>query len=173
MEKRSDLKKIVFTGPECSGKTQLSKQIAEHFGLIWIEEYARQYLNNLNRLYNYSDLREIAQGQLNLEKQYSNNDFMICDTNLQVIKLWSIIKFSKCDPFILTNQDHQALYILCKPDFKWVSDPLRESPKERDQIFNLYKRDLEENKMDFMIIEGSNKKRFELINKLISDMLIN
>jgi len=172
MEKRSYVKKIVFTGPECSGKTQLSKQVAKHFSLIWVKEYARQYLNNLGRLYNYSDLKKIAQGQLNLEKQYSNNDFLICDTNLQVIKLWSIIKFSKCDPFILNNQDHQALYVLCKPDFEWVFDPLREDPKKRDQIFNYYKKDLKENGMDFIIVEGSNNKRFELLKKIISNMLI-
>ena len=93
MEKRSYIKKIVFTGPECSGKTQLSKQIAKHFGLIWVKEYARQYLNNLGRLYNYSDLKKIAQGQLNLEKQYSNNDLLICDTNLQVIKYGVLLNF--------------------------------------------------------------------------------
>ena len=68
---------------------------------------------------------------------------------------------SICDPFILNNQDHQALYVLCKPDFEWVFDPLREDPKKRDQIFNYYKKELKENGMDFIIVEGSNNKRFD------------
>ena len=59
------MKKIVFTGPECSGKTTLSKEIAKHFNLVWVQEYARQYLENLERSYNYYDLKKIAQGQFN------------------------------------------------------------------------------------------------------------
>ena len=165
------MKKIVFTGPECSGKTKLSQEIAKHFNLIWVEEYARQYLHNLQRAYKYSDLKKIAQGQLQLEKKLKKNQFSICDTNLQVIKLWSIIKFGKCDPFILNNQDFNALYVLCKPDFKWAFDPLRENPENRKEIFNLYLKDLTENNMDFIIIEGSHNKRFQLLNQLTHDML--
>ena len=97
------MKKIVFTGPECSGKTKLSQEIAKHFNFIWIEEYARKYLNKVQSTYEYSDFKKIAKGQLELEKKTKKNQFLICDTNLQVIKLWSIIKFGKCDPFILNN----------------------------------------------------------------------
>ena len=64
---------------------------------------------------------------MQLESRHKENRILICDTNLQVIKLWSIIKFSKCDPFILKNQDKKALYILCKPDFEWTFDHLRET----------------------------------------------
>ena len=167
------MKKIVFTGPECSGKTTLSKEVAKHFNLIWVEEYARQYLNNLERKYQYSDLKKIAQGQLQLEKKSKKNKFLVCDTNLQVIKLWSTIKFGKCDPFILTNQDFKALYILCKPDFEWVFDPLRENSTNREEIFSLYHKDLTKNKLDFIIAEGNHHKRFHLVIKQINNMFNN
>ena len=165
------MKKIVFTGPECSGKTKLSQEIAKHFNFIWIEEYARKYLNKIQSLYEYSDLKKIAQGQLQLEQKTKKNQFLICDTNLQVIKLWSIIKFGKCDPFILNNQDLTALYILCKPDFQWVFDPLRENPQNREVIFNLYLKDLIENNMNFIIVEGVHNKRFQVVSKIIDNML--
>ena len=165
------MKKIVFTGPECSGKTKLSQEIAKHFNFIWIEEYARKHLNKVQNLYEYSDLKKIAQGQLELEQKTKKNQFLICDTNLQVIKLWSIIKFGKCDPFILNNQDFRALYILCKPDFQWVFDPLRENPQNREAIFNLYYKDLIENNMNFIIVEGVHNKRFQVVSKIIDNML--
>jgi len=165
------MKKIVFTGPECSGKTKLSQEIAKHFNFIWIEEYARKYLNKVQSTYEYSDLKKIAKGQLELEKKTKKNQFLICDTNLQVIKLWSIIKFGKCDPFILNNQDFRALYILCKPDFQWVFDPLRENPQNREAIFNLYYKDLIENNMNFIIVEGVHNKRFQVVSKIIDNML--
>ena len=69
MEKRNKIKKIVFTGPECSGKSTLSKAIAKKMQLPLVEEYARQYLNSLGRNYIYSDLAQIAKGQLNAEKK--------------------------------------------------------------------------------------------------------
>ena len=59
MEKRTYMKKVVFTGPECSGKSTLSSAIANKFNLPLVKEYAREYLNNLNREYNYSDLIKI------------------------------------------------------------------------------------------------------------------
>ena len=161
------MKKIIFTGPECSGKTTLSREIAKHFSLVWVEEYARQYLEKLQRPYKYSDLKKIAQGQLQLENRTKKNQILICDTNLQVIKLWSLIKFSKCDPFIINNQDTKALYILCKPDFPWTFDHLRENPQNREEIFNLYHQDLVENNMDFIVVKGNYNKRFQLIKTLI------
>ena len=71
MEKRDDVQKIVFTGPECSGKTTLSNAIAKKLNAPLVKEYAREYLNNLNREYSYPDLLKIAKGQLKLEKNLS------------------------------------------------------------------------------------------------------
>ena len=109
MEKRDKINKIVFTGPECSGKTTLSNHIAKIVKAPIVNEYAREYLNNLDREYSYSDLLKIAKGQIELEESQmyskSSSRLIICDTNLQVIKIWSQIKYSKCDPFILKNQD--------------------------------------------------------------------
>ena len=109
MEKRNKIKKIVFTGPECSGKTTLSNAIAKIINAPIVNEYAREYLHDLDREYSYSDLLKIAKGQIELEESQkyskSNSGVIICDTNLQVIKIWSQIKYSKCDTFILKNQD--------------------------------------------------------------------
>ena len=105
MEKNAQINQIVFTGPECTGKTTLSKLISEYYNYPLVSEYARSYINNLKRPYNYNDLVEIAKGQINLENQAQNHNskFIVCDTNLQVIKLWSLIKYSKCDSFIINN----------------------------------------------------------------------
>ena len=65
------------------------------------------------------------------KNENSSKNILISDTNLQVIKIWSKVKYSKCNSFILKNQNPNALYILCKPDFKWIHDPLRENRKNR------------------------------------------
>ncbi|MCU0382964.1 MAG: ATP-binding protein [Cyclobacteriaceae bacterium] len=36
-----------MVGPECTGKTTLSKQLADYFKTEWVREYARGYLNKM------------------------------------------------------------------------------------------------------------------------------
>ena len=63
MEKANDMIKIVFTGPECSGKTTFSQLIAKKYNAPLVQEYAREYLNKLQHPYGYNDLLKIAKGQ--------------------------------------------------------------------------------------------------------------
>ena len=165
--------KVIFTGPECSGKTTLSTAIAKKNKVPLVKEYARTYLKNLDRNYNYSDLLKIAKGQVELEKKYIDSEckILICDTNLQVIKIWSETKYSKCDEWILKNEDSLAYYVLCSPDFKWHYDSLRESKNERDQLFKKYHEDLVKNSRRFIIAQGGHEKRMALIEPLIRKMI--
>ena len=65
----STVKKVAIIGPECTGKTELSKYLATRFKTEWVPEYARAYLNKLNRPYDQSDLTKIAHGQLRVEDE--------------------------------------------------------------------------------------------------------
>ena len=169
------MKHIVFTGPECSGKTTLSKKISKKFKLPLVPEYAREYLKSIKQNYQYKDLNKIAKKQLELEleksTQLNKKNILICDTNLQVIKLWSLIKYDKCDDFILQNQNKDALYILCKPDFKWEYDPLRENPLNRKNIFKRYQKELTENNLNFVTASGSIEKRINQLTRIINKFL--
>ena len=39
-----NLVKVVLFGPESTGKTTLSKQLARHYNTVWTPEFAREYL---------------------------------------------------------------------------------------------------------------------------------
>jgi len=165
--------KIVFTGPESSGKTTLSTEIAKKFNVPLAQEYARDYLKKINREYNYTDLVKIAKGQLKIEQECAKKtkQLLICDTNLQVIKIWSQIKYNKCDSFILKNQDTEAYYVLCYPDFPWEYDPLRENKNDRMKLLRHYHKDLIENNYKFMLARGNHKKRMSLVESKINEMI--
>ena len=45
-QEHSDCIKVVLFGPESTGKTTLSKALADHFDTLWVAEYAREYLQN-------------------------------------------------------------------------------------------------------------------------------
>ena len=159
--------KIAITGPESSGKTTLSKALKKHYKeSVLIPEFAREYLHTINRKYQYSDLLNIAKGQKKTElTEKNNNQIIISDTTLQVIKIWSLEKYKKCDPWILSNEGSYTHYLLCKPDFAWEPDPLREAPFDRERLFNVYLKDLY--KKPYTIISGRPKYRLATSKKII------
>ena len=57
-----NLRRIAIVGPESTGKSLLSQQLAAHFRTVWVEEYAREFLNKLGREYQQADLIDIAKG---------------------------------------------------------------------------------------------------------------
>lgn len=165
MEKETKIYRIAVTGPESSGKSVLSEALANHYNTRWVPEYSRTYLADLKRDYSYKDIVRIARGQFNLEEKtfpYASQ-FLFCDTDFLVCKVWSEEKFGKCDPWIneMYDQSHYDLYLLCKPDLPWKADPLRENPEDRDRLFNIYRKYLEEKYYSYKIICGTGKQRLD------------
>jgi len=165
--------KIIVTGPESSGKTTLCKLLSEHFNTPFTEEYAREYLNKQDEKYTQSDLKRIAKGQLLKEKK--EEELLICDTDLITIKIWSEYKYGNCNNWILEQiakqKTENRFYILCKPDIPWEEDPLRENPTNREELFEIYKEELEKLKHNYSIIEGEEriKNSIAKISSLISN----
>jgi nicotinamide riboside kinase len=184
------LKKIVVIGPESTGKSTLSQQLAEHYKTSWIPEYAREYLEKKGAHYHYEDLYEIAKGQMQLEDDFTTTWHLergkelnktkykltgpaashlgyplILDTNLYVMKVWSEIAFNKCDNRILTQLALRQydLYLLCNPDLPWTPDNLREYPdlKTREGIYQHYKDVMVNQHTAWTDITGTYEERFQ------------
>ena len=102
------VKKIVIIGPESTGKSTLSGQLASHYNTVWVREYAREYLLKNGTDYTFENLYEIAQGQFAGEDAAMKNllpeqNIVIIDTDMYVMKVWSEFVFNKCDNKILAE----------------------------------------------------------------------
>lgn len=165
------IKKIAITGPESTGKSNLSEQLAFHYNTSWVPEYAREYLGNLNRPYKKNDIVIIAKNQVKSENVIIKkaNNFLFCDTDLIVTKIWSEVKYNNCDQWILDkiNNNTYDLFLLCNIDLPWENDPLREHPDEREDLMKLFENELSERKLPFLIISGSGKDRLNNAIKAI------
>lgn len=42
-QQSSSIIKVVLFGPESTGKTTLSEQLARYYSTVWVPEYAREY----------------------------------------------------------------------------------------------------------------------------------
>jgi len=160
----SEIKKIAIIGPECTGKSELSQFLADHYKTDWVPEYARNYIDNLrHRPYNQDDLLKIAHGQLRLEDEYARDaqKLLICDTNLYVIKIWSEFKYGSCAEEILEQIQtrHYDLYLLTYVDIPWQEDPQREHPARREELYQIYYREMKAQGVPFVEIKGERELR--------------
>lgn len=157
------VRRVAIVGPECTGKTDLARFLASHYQTTWVPEFARTYLETLNRPYIKDDLTTIAAGQVQLENSLAGqaNRFLFCDTNLVVIKIWSEFKYKALDSVILTLMQQQKydLHLLTDIDLPWEDDPLREHPHQRQELFNLYEAELKNTKTKFTLIRGDYASR--------------
>ena len=167
----NSIKKIAFVGPESTGKTTISKSIADKFSEPWVHEIAREYLNLNGNNYKQLDILTISKLQLQKENEFVSkaNKFLFCDTNLLVSIIWSEFVFGSVaqelnNLFIPNSYSH---YFLCNIDVPWQYDPQREHPNKREELFLLYKSRLQQYKVSYSILSGLNKYRIEQATKII------
>lgn len=160
-------KRILILGPESTGKSTLAEDLAHHFGEPWVPEFAREYLEKIDRPYRFEDLAEIGKGQVLLEDQQAEKamKFLFCDTDLRVIHIWSEHRFGKTDPWVLEEIQRRKyeLILLTDTDLPWEPDPLREYPEleMRQYFFEKYLMLAEHSGFPYLVVSGDREKRLK------------
>ena len=172
--------KVVLTGPESVGKSTLTKQLSEFYNGVYVEEFARNYVEQLGRPYTYNDVEFIVQQQLKEYDDFKNQKgFCFFDTFLIISKIWFLHVYHRLpewfeDEFMKRPVD---LYLLCKDDLEWESDGVRENEKLRRLLFDKYKDELDKYGFRYVIIEGEGenrlKKAIEVINNVGNNVIVN
>lgn len=158
--------KIAVTGPESTGKSALTQALAAHYNCPFVCEFAREYVEKLDRPYNFDDIKAIARHQIEAENYYSENkiaDFVFFDTELIITKVWFEYCYGEAPDFV-----HQALmtkyfdlYLLCEPDLAWEPDPVREHGDDRDYFYERYKQEIILLQKPFFSINGTGQIRIQ------------
>ena len=132
-----------------------------------------QYLEGLGRPYEEADLPEIAARQLAAEDALlpAANKYLICDTDLYVLKVWSEASYGRCHRKILEAiaTHRYDLYLLTNIDMPWMPDPLREhpAPEERSYFYNQYRDIVQQSGIPWADIHGTESERLALALKAI------
>jgi nicotinamide riboside kinase len=168
--------RISITGPESTGKSWLTLQLAKHYQSNWVPEYARKYLEDIKRPYMYDDILVIAQNQFEEENSYlGNTGLLFCDTDFCVTSIWCNVKYGKCHQWIKSKleQNIYGLYLLCDIDLPWQYDPLREHPEMRAELLGMYKSLLEEHKFNYRLVTGTGEERLQNAVRFVDEFLQN
>jgi len=166
--------KIAILGPESSGKTTLATALAAHFGSVWVAEYAREYVENLNRPYTFDDVCSIAREEILQENARYNSSPVFFDTDLIITKIWLDVCYNNIPPFVEQHLQRGVMdfYLLCTPDLAWYPEAVREngSDSARASLFERYKAEIQQLKKPFAVVTGTGKKRLNCALKAIENL---
>ena len=87
----------VITGAESTGKSAMTEWLANYYDVPCIPEFARSYIEKLDRPYTYRDVEIIASTQVQELNEYKNSkyQFIFVDTLLIITRVWFEIVFGK------------------------------------------------------------------------------
>lgn len=168
--------KIAVVGPESTGKSTMSKHLADVLDTVCVPEYARYYCRNLNRQYTLQDEVNMFYGQIALEEALiplAKHKVLICDTTIMTIKIWSDHLFDGTPQEVLDEiaQRHYDLYLLMDIDLPWEDDPLRDFPEEREHFMGVWKKELDNLQARYAIVSGLGDERLkngvDAVNELL------
>ncbi|MBL4663348.1 MAG: ATP-binding protein [Flavobacteriaceae bacterium] len=175
----SNCLRIVLFGPESSGETTLAKQLAAHFDTQWVPEFMRDFLqkkwDDTKETIEKKDLTPIAEGQINSENRSLKlaQNFLFCDTNLLELKVYSEYYYDGyCPKEILKACDENMYdhYFLTQVDTPWEADDLRDRPYEREKLFRIFEKELQQRKLPYTLLEGDQKDRLQRAIQLLSKL---
>jgi NadR type nicotinamide-nucleotide adenylyltransferase len=160
-----NIKKIAIVGPESTGKSTISAELAEHYDTVWVPEYAREYCSALTEPCTWDDEINMFRGQLALEEKFVPlaNKILICDTTFITVKIWSDHMFGKSPQEVLDELPKHPydLYLLMDIDLAWQEDPLRDFPHMREHFMEVWHSELKALNANYYLISGSDKERLE------------
>ena len=179
-QKERNIIKVVLFGPESTGKTTLSEQLARHYNSVWIPEYAREYLqkkwNKERKVCEFEDLVPIAIGQMQLENKAAKkaDRILICDTDCLETMVYSEEFYDgKVDPLLekAAMENTYDLYLLTDIDTPWVADDLRDRPHQREEMFKAFEAALKKYNKPYILVSGDRKTRLKTAVEAIDKIL--
>ncbi len=157
--------RIVLLGPESTGKTWLSRDLAQTFRVPFVLEYLRTWIDHKGLPVTLRDAHAAARGQIASEAATRSlaPPALICDTDLWMNVVYARRYFGTCPKWIEQAACAQspALTLVLAPDVEWTPDPQRDLPDEaaRWEIFDAVCSVLREVGRPFTVVRGGWERR--------------
>jgi len=171
--------KVVLYGPESTGKSTLTQELANYYDTVYVKEFSRTYAETKakrNLQLTKNDVLPIAIGQMHSEnEQLKNaNRLLICDTDLLETKVYSEFYYNGFCPDLVKKYAHENtydLYFLTYIDTPWKADSIRDQPNTRLQMFTTFEQALIDSKKRYIIVKGSFEERLNICITQINELL--
>jgi NadR type nicotinamide-nucleotide adenylyltransferase len=149
---------VCIFGPESTGKTTLSRELAAEFETVCVPEYAREWLELRSGQLEMADIEVIARGQRAAEESLAReaNRVLFCDTDVLTTQLYSEELFGSCPQWIREEalRRRYDLTLVTDIDVPWTPDPVRFLPKRRASFLRRGIEALVERGRPYLLLSG-------------------
>jgi HTH-type transcriptional regulator, transcriptional repressor of NAD biosynthesis genes len=163
--------KICLYGPESVGKSGMAIQLAEMFSTNYVLEVARSFIKTND--FTIEDIIKIGEAQTNvvIEAEKASNKILFCDTDLITTKIYSQY-YLQTYPDVLDNLEKKLVYdqyFLLDIDIPWVADGLRDLGHKREEMYQIFKNELDKREIDYVKVSGEWGQRTKIIVEAIKE----
>lgn len=157
------VRKIAIVGPESSGKSTMTKKLADYFSGTIVNEYGRTLSEVKGNNMSKEDFLDIMNGQqalINIAVSKATSPFIFIDTEAYTTYLFSKIYLGEYMEEIRsfgTLQQDIDYYIVLSPNVDWVDDGTRVlvDQQKREQFFEELVQLLQKHNKSFDVVESS------------------
>lgn len=170
----SFVRRICFVGAESTGKSTLSKLLAERFNTACVEEYGRTLWSEKGGNLEFKDMLQIAETHIKEEEFAAGRSFkyLFVDTTPLTTLLYSYNLFSKADERLVALADRSYdLTFLCYPDFPLVQDGTRKDEAFRRMQHEQHLAQLSAMGIIYIPLKGSLDKRLDRVVSAIKEIV--
>jgi nicotinamide riboside kinase len=178
------VRRVVLTGPECSGKTTLAQVLAETFRAPWTPEASRLYAEETPDGLSATTVEPIARLSMQLEDEAlaragaragTATPLLIRDTDLVSTIVYARHYYGAVADWIVEEARARRadLYLLCRPDLPWTPDGVRDRPTHREELFADFRAALDALGAGASVVEigGEGPARLEAARRAVHSLL--
>ena len=176
-------KRVSVVGAESTGTTTLARELAAHYGTVWVPEYGREYCEKMQAtgldLWTYqwrsSEFTEIALKQQEMEDGMAReaNRVLICDTDVLATGIWHERYINVVSPEVeaIAAAHRHDLYLLTDCDLPFVQDGLRDGETIRQWMTRRFEEVLTGRGLPWVKISGAGDLRLAAAVREVDKLL--
>lgn len=159
--------KIAILGAESTGKSELTKQLEQHFqaqgkSVQHIPEYLRTWCETEKRTPRPDEQLAIATEQARQINHASDGDVLIADTTALTIAVYSDVLFNDTALYDMALAHHHTfdVTLLMGLDLPWVADGIqRDGSHMREPVDTAIRAALNRGELQFKVVYGTGESR--------------
>lgn len=167
------VKIVCFYGPESTGKSTMTRRMAEFYKTEFVPEVSRELITSNN--FTLDDIVKIGSAQTErvFQKLKTANKILFCDSDLITTQIYSRHYLNEVPPVLyeLEKKVKYDEYFLFDVDVPWVPDGLRDLADQRKEMYEVFKNELLLRGLHYIPVQGSWAARgrtvIDTVNRLI------
>ena len=155
---------VCIYGPESTGKTTLTKELADYYKTAYVPEMARYMIDWGNKsmddltIKHLEEFDNIQRATVKSMRAFCRK-FLFCDTDSITTEIYADVLLNKKSRLIENQSTNHSLYLLLDIDVNYQPDHQRNLEDKREEMFQRFENELKKRNINYVIVRGQGKDR--------------